>query len=287
MPSFGTLVGSAIPNQAAAIQAVALGGFLLVFLLSGLIFPVENIPAGLRWISNIVWGRYYIVIVRDALLQGGGWPAMWFSVLMIAVIGAIFFTLAWLRMRAMQVRHETTVPAENGRERLRVLIRKEFNQIRRDRRLAMSLIVPPTLQILLFGFALDSTVSNLRLGVIDYSHTPESREMIVVTSPRARASASSGYINSNRELEQAISEAASMPVWSCLTRSPATSGAGGQWMFRCILNASNANTATIGQGYAAGLIQAYNNRARRPRHPPGFDRSAGASSANSAARSPL
>lgn len=101
--SFGVLVGSAIPNQAAAIQAVALGGFLLVFLLSGLIFPVENIPAGLRWISNIVWGKYYIVIVRDALLQGGGWPAMWFSVSIIAVIGAIFFALAWLRMRNMQV----------------------------------------------------------------------------------------------------------------------------------------------------------------------------------------
>jgi ABC-2 type transport system permease protein len=101
--SFGTLVGVAIPNQGAAIQAVALGGFLLVFLLSGLIFPIENIPAGLRWISNIVWGKYYIVIVRDALLQGGGWPSMWFSVMTIGIIGAIFFTIAWLRMRAMQV----------------------------------------------------------------------------------------------------------------------------------------------------------------------------------------
>ena len=38
-------IGAAIPNQAAAMQTVALGGFLLVFLLSGLIFPVENIPA--------------------------------------------------------------------------------------------------------------------------------------------------------------------------------------------------------------------------------------------------
>ena len=75
------MVGAAIPNQAAAMQAVALGGFLLVFLLSGLIFPIENIPAGLRWLSNFVWGRYYIEIVRDALLQGGGWPAVWCKVL--------------------------------------------------------------------------------------------------------------------------------------------------------------------------------------------------------------
>ncbi len=101
--AFGTLIGAAIPNQAASIQAVALGGFLLVFLLSGLIFPVENIPAGLRWISNIVWGRYYIEIVRDALLKGGGWPAMWFSVFMIALIGAVFYLVAWRKMRAMQL----------------------------------------------------------------------------------------------------------------------------------------------------------------------------------------
>ena len=86
--SFGIMVGAAIPNQAAAMQAVALGGFLLVFLLSGLIFPIENIPAGLRWLSNFIWGRYYIEIVRDALLQGGGWPATWYKVLDIGVTGA-------------------------------------------------------------------------------------------------------------------------------------------------------------------------------------------------------
>jgi ABC-2 type transport system permease protein len=101
--SFGTMLGAAIPNQAASIQAVALGGFLLVFLLSGLIFPVSNIPPQLRWISGLVWGRYYIEIVRDALLQGGGWPAMWFNVVMIAVIGAVFYLLAWKKMRRMQL----------------------------------------------------------------------------------------------------------------------------------------------------------------------------------------
>ncbi len=102
--SFGTMVGAAIPHQAAAMQAVALGGFLLVFLLSGLLFPIENIPAGLRWLSNFVWGRYYIEIVRDALLQGGGWPATWFKVLLIGVIGTTFYLVAWSTMRRMQVK---------------------------------------------------------------------------------------------------------------------------------------------------------------------------------------
>jgi ABC-2 type transport system permease protein len=102
--AFGTLVGIAIPSQAAAMQAVAVGGFLLVFLLSGLIFPIENIPAGLRWISDFIWGKYYIYVVRDGLLQGGGWPSAWSSVLVIGLIGLIFFSLAWSRIRRMQVK---------------------------------------------------------------------------------------------------------------------------------------------------------------------------------------
>jgi len=101
--TFGTMVGAAIPNQVAAIQAVALGGFLLVFLLSGLMFPIDNIPAGIRWISNFIWGRYYIEIVRDALLEGGGWPATWFKVVIIGIIGVIFYGIAWRKMRHMQL----------------------------------------------------------------------------------------------------------------------------------------------------------------------------------------
>ena len=68
--SFGTMVGAAIPSQVAAIQAVSFGGFLLVFLLSGLMFPIDNIPEGIRWISNFIWGRYYIEIVRDVASVG-------------------------------------------------------------------------------------------------------------------------------------------------------------------------------------------------------------------------
>jgi len=102
--AFGSLVGAAVPNQAAAVQAVSLGGFLLSFLLSGLIFPIENIPDALRWISSLVQARYYVVIVRDAFLQGGGWPAVWWAVLAIGAIGLVFYTLAWRVMRRMQVR---------------------------------------------------------------------------------------------------------------------------------------------------------------------------------------
>ena len=101
--AFGTMIGAAIPNQAAAMQAVALGGFLLVFMLSGLIFPIQNIPVQIRWLSNLIWGRYYIDIVRDFLLQGGGWPAVWWKVILIGIMGWVFYMLAWGKMRRMQL----------------------------------------------------------------------------------------------------------------------------------------------------------------------------------------
>ncbi len=101
--SFGTLVGAAIPVPAAAMQAIALGGFLLSFLVSGLIFPIDNIPAALRWMSNLVQARYFIVVVRDAFLQGGGWPAVRWAVLAIGAIGLVFYALVWRTTHRMQV----------------------------------------------------------------------------------------------------------------------------------------------------------------------------------------
>ena len=101
--SFGVMIGVAIPHQAAAMQAVMFGGFLLVFMLSGLMFPLSNVPGELRWISYFVWARYYIEIVRDVFLQGGGWAANWFRVLAIGGIGSFFFTLAWRQMRPMRL----------------------------------------------------------------------------------------------------------------------------------------------------------------------------------------
>jgi drug efflux transport system permease protein len=101
--SFGVMIGAAIPNQAAAIQAVALVSFLLSFLLSGFIFPISNVPGSIRWLSNIVPARYFIEITRDAFVRGGGWPGVWYAPLVLALLGLFFFFVAWRRMRHMQI----------------------------------------------------------------------------------------------------------------------------------------------------------------------------------------
>ena len=101
--SYGALIGVAIPNQPAAIQVLAVTGFLFSLLLSGLIFPIENIPAGIRWISGFVPARYYIEVLRDSFLRGATWGASLADLAMIALLGILFFGAAWLRLRRMQV----------------------------------------------------------------------------------------------------------------------------------------------------------------------------------------
>ena len=88
--------------------------------------------------------------------------------------------------------------------RVSALFRKELNQIRRDRRLAMSLIVPPILQLTLFGFALSAKVENIQLGIVDESQTKESRDLIAVLT-ESKSFASAGYYFSVDQLDREIS----------------------------------------------------------------------------------
>jgi len=141
-------------------------------------------------------------------------------------------------------------------QRFRALVGKEFNQIRRDRRLMISLILPPILQLTLFGFALSAAVSNVRLGVVDESKTPESRELIA-TLTESESFRLGGYYFSVDELGDSISQAkvdAGVVIPYDYARDLHR---GHSTTVQFLLNATNANTATISQAYAEGIIQTY------------------------------
>jgi ABC-2 type transport system permease protein len=141
--------------------------------------------------------------------------------------------------------------------RLLALVRKEFNQIRRDRRLQLSLVLPPVLQLTLFGFALSANVSNVRLAVVDDSHTPESRELIS-TLTESKSFRLAGYYTSVDQLGDAVSRGdadAGLVVPYDYARDLARQR---PTTVQFLLNATNANTATIARAYAEGVLQSYN-----------------------------
>jgi ABC-2 type transport system permease protein len=141
--------------------------------------------------------------------------------------------------------------------RMLALIQKEFRQILRDRRLAMSLILPPTLQLLLFGFALNATVSNLKMGVVDDSRTPESRELVALMTESRSFRAAGGYLSVD-DLGKARANGrldAGLVIPYHYARDLQR---GWPVTVQVLLNAMNSNTAAIGQGFAEGVIASYN-----------------------------
>lgn len=100
---FGTMLGARSSNQNAAIQGVVLLGFLTALLLSGFIYPLNNIPFPLSLISNIIPARYFITITRDTYVRGVGWSGVWFSLLMILVLELLMFNVVRKSLYKMQL----------------------------------------------------------------------------------------------------------------------------------------------------------------------------------------
>ena len=143
--------------------------------------------------------------------------------------------------------------------RLRALVAKELDQIRRDRRVLMSLILPPVLQLLLFGSVLSPAVANLHLGVVDDSRTPESREL-AASLTESKAFQLSGSYATPATLGDAISRG-SLDAGVVIPYDFARDLRRGRTpTVQVLLNAVNANTAALGAGYAAGIVQSYNQK---------------------------
>jgi ABC-2 type transport system permease protein len=67
--------------------------------LSGFFFPLEAMPLILRWVSNVIPLRYYLVILRAVMLKGSGLGAIWVECLALLAFGVIIFVAASLRFR--------------------------------------------------------------------------------------------------------------------------------------------------------------------------------------------
>jgi ABC-2 type transport system permease protein len=150
--------------------------------------------------------------------------------------------------------------AGSGLGRLFALIVKELRQIRRNRTLLISLIVPPTVQIIIFGFALNPTVNHLRLGIVDDSRTAQSRDLITAFTANGTF-VSRGQFSGVTAIEAALDRGdldAALVIPPDFARKRLQPSR--QASVQILLNAVNANTANIAQGYAGSILNAYNRQ---------------------------
>lgn len=95
----GVLISSVSQNQGQAIQ-LAMMTLLPQVLLSGLIFPLTSIAAGVRWIAYFLPLTYFNEISRGVMLRAEPLVSLWQPFVFLALLGAIVVTGATLRFRS-------------------------------------------------------------------------------------------------------------------------------------------------------------------------------------------
>lgn len=82
-------------------QAVLLSFFLIMpmIILSGFAFPIANMPEPVQHLTHLNPVRYFLVVIRDLFLKGGGLGSHPYEYGMMALLGAVFLGLSALRVR--------------------------------------------------------------------------------------------------------------------------------------------------------------------------------------------
>ncbi len=92
--ALGITISSLVKNQVSAMLASAMGLMMPIMVLSGMIFPIENMPAILRWLSNIIPARWYIEAIKKLMIQGVPARYVLKETLILSAMGAVLITVS-------------------------------------------------------------------------------------------------------------------------------------------------------------------------------------------------
>ena len=92
--TFGMLISIIARSQVVAAQFALVATMLPAFLLSGFIFPIDNMPAPIRAVTHIVTARYFVTILRGIYLKDVGLEVLAGEVAFLTAFGVVVVALA-------------------------------------------------------------------------------------------------------------------------------------------------------------------------------------------------
>ena len=95
----GLLVSTMVRNQQQAMMFCAFLLMVPMIYLSGLVFPIENMPTIFQYASLAIPVRYYGNVLRGVFLRGSGLEVLWPEAVTLTAMGAVLLVLASLRFR--------------------------------------------------------------------------------------------------------------------------------------------------------------------------------------------
>jgi ABC-2 type transport system permease protein len=141
-------------------------------------------------------------------------------------------------------------------ERIREIVRKEFRQVLRDPRLRVVLFVPPLVQLIIFGYAVNMDVELARLAWVDKDHSPASRELLArfVGSGRFEVVEAPA---SDSEVQDALDHGRVQGVVQVLPGFARDLERGRTARVQILVDGTNSNTASLVGSYAGQVVSNY------------------------------
>ncbi len=143
--------------------------------------------------------------------------------------------------------------------RLRELVRKEIRQLLRDPKSLRFMFLPPIIQLILFGYAVNTDVRDVSTFVVDHDQTAESRLL-------QEALTSSGYFRiegvSERtgDIDYALDRGAAVVGLEIPAGFSSDLRAGRGADVQILIDGTNSNTATVAQGYVGRIVRDFSAR---------------------------
>jgi drug efflux transport system permease protein len=143
-------------------------------------------------------------------------------------------------------------------ENILTIYQKEFRQLKRDKLTLAAIILVPTMMLLLYGYALNFDVKHVRLGILDESHSKESRELIQKFFSTEYFDFA-GNIPQESAVDKFIQDgkgAAALVIPRDYAKQILL---GKSESVQLLVDGSNSNNATIIMGYVEGIAQNYSS----------------------------
>jgi ABC-2 type transport system permease protein len=92
--SLGIFISSVVASQQIAMMISMVALMLPTIMLSGFIFPIENMPWPLQWVSHIIPAKWFIIVIRGIMLKGIGVQYLWKETIILFGMIAVFIGLS-------------------------------------------------------------------------------------------------------------------------------------------------------------------------------------------------
>lgn len=97
--ALGLFVSTIVDTQMAALLVSGMVFIIPVIMLSGMMFPIENMPMPLQWISNIVPARWYIPAMRKIMVEGLGFNYVYPELIVLSLMALALITVSVKRFK--------------------------------------------------------------------------------------------------------------------------------------------------------------------------------------------